>query len=110
MATATKSGWGRKLGLVGLLLGWGVACTQLFGDDEQNTLAPIARPNLPGMPVGTPTGTTGTGVVAVCEAGATRCEGALLQICADDGSSWTTMQRCAAACHECAELCRVMAG
>jgi len=85
---------GRKIGIVGLVLGWGVACTQLFGDERQNTLAPVARPNLPGTALPQP---GQPGVIAVCDAGVVRCEGALLQVCADDGSSWVTTQRCAAA-------------
>src|SRR6187431_739283 len=89
--------------MVGLLLGLGVACTQLLGDDKQNTVATMARPNLPGTAMMSPPGVPG--VVAVCDAGAVRCEGALLQICADDGSSWTTTQRCAAAA-----LCQVSPG
>ena len=33
----------RKLGLAALLLSWGLACTQLFGDGHENTLAPTEK-------------------------------------------------------------------
>jgi hypothetical protein len=86
---------GRKVGIAGFLLTVGVACTQLFGGERQNTLAPLqgsggttpsaTAPLQPGAPAG------------VCAAGQMRCEGALLQTCSDDLSTWVTVQRCGAA-------------
>ncbi len=78
------TGLGRRIGVAGYLLLAGVACTQLFGTDRDNTLAP--QPVAGGMlnP-------------AACTEDQLQCNGALLQTCSDDGTSWITLQRCAAA-------------
>ena len=87
-------GLSRKLGIVGFLLSVGVACTQLFGSERENTLAPL-KPQAP-LPGGTlnPAQPEATGT---CQQGQFQCNGALLQACADDQQSWITVQRCAAA-------------
>src|SRR5687768_15436066 len=92
------SGLGRRVGIVGFVLSVGVACTQLFGGERQNTLAPA-----PGKApsVTSPTLQPEGPAREVCSTGQQRCEGALLQTCADDRTSWVTVQRCAAA-----ELCQ----
>jgi hypothetical protein len=93
------AGGGKTFGLAALLLSVGLACTQLFGGHEKNTLAPPqAQPPTVGMlnpPVKPPEPVT-------CARGEYQCDGALLQICADDETSWVTVQRCAAAA-----LCQV---
>ncbi|HEU4577224.1 MAG TPA: hypothetical protein VFS67_03145 [Polyangiaceae bacterium] len=83
----------RSIGIVGFFLGVGLACTQLFGD-RQNTLAPATTaPPTTGMPRLQPR----SAGPEICTQGQTRCEGALLQTCSDDHSSWVTIQRCGAA-------------
>jgi hypothetical protein len=95
---------GRRVGIAGLLFSVGVACTQLFGG-EQNTLAPVeaAKPPTIAMPALQPV----AGRTEVCAAGQMRCDGALLQACADDRSGWVTAQHCAAAalCQEAPAAC-----
>jgi hypothetical protein len=88
------AGWGRKFGIVAFVLGVGVACTQLVSE-RQNTLAPATPGGTPSL--ATPRLEPAPGEAGLCEPGAMRCDGALLQACADDGSSWVTIQRCAAA-------------
>ena len=88
------AGLGRKVGILGFVFSVGVACTQLFGG-EQNTVAPREPPKLPN--VTTPTLRPAGPGAGICTTGQTRCEGALLQTCADDGNSWVTQQRCGAA-------------
>jgi len=89
------AGLRRKIGLVGFVLSVGVACTQLFGE-RQNTLAPPETGRIPALGT-SPVRPLPPGEVAVCETAQVRCEGALLQTCADDRTSWVTLQRCAAA-------------
>jgi hypothetical protein len=87
---------GRKVGIIGFVFSVGLACTQLFGD-RQNTIAtptPGQTPTVgttPLQPVGM------AGPAEICATGQMRCEGALLQTCADDRTSWVTVQRCGAA-------------
>ena len=71
----------RKLGVAALLLGAGVACTQLFGTDRENTLAPAGAPPTGAGMLNPTAGTT-------CEADQVQCNGALLQTCADDQRGW----------------------
>jgi hypothetical protein len=88
------AGRGRTIGVVGFVFSVGIACTQLFGG-EKNTLAP--RQSAP-PPVGVrPLQPDSTEPLTVCETGQMRCDGAQLQTCADDRSSWVTVQRCGAA-------------
>jgi hypothetical protein len=89
------AGLTRKIGVVGFVLSVGVACTQLFGGDRQNTLAPRGAAGIPAVTTA-PVLPLPPGEMAVCETGQVRCEGALLQTCADDRTSWVTTQRCAA--------------
>jgi hypothetical protein len=90
------SGLSRKVGVVGFILSVGVACTQLFGGDRQNTLAPLGTAGTRSIST-SPVLPTPPGAIAVCETAQFRCEGALLQTCADDRTSWVTLQQCAAA-------------
>ena len=98
------AGWARTCGVAGLLLSVGLACTQLFGD-RQNTLAPT--PGKPPTTATPPLQPVMAGAPEICAAGQVRCEGALLQTCADDRSSWVTLQRCAGAalCQTSPALC-----
>jgi hypothetical protein len=77
-----------------LPLSLAVACTQLFGDSHENTLAPPAEA---APMVGTLNPAPAPADTAACSSGQYRCDGALLQTCADDRKSWVTVQRCAAA-------------
>jgi len=87
---------GRKVGILGFVFSVGLACTQLFGD-RQNTLAPTKAGKTPTVGT-TPLQPGGmAGPAEVCTTGQMRCEGALLQTCADDRTSWVTVQRCGAA-------------
>ncbi|HEU4583348.1 MAG TPA: hypothetical protein VFS67_34055 [Polyangiaceae bacterium] len=83
----------RKLGLAALLLSWGLACTQLFGDSHENTLAPTEKSPM----VGALNPAPAAEAQVTCARGEVRCNGALLQRCADDQEGWITVQRCAAA-------------
>src|SRR5262249_4058598 len=88
------AGVGRRAGIVGFVLSVGLACTQLFGE-RQNTLAPA-----PGKTPSTtmpPLQPAMRGPTEICTTGQMRCDGALLQTCADDRTSWVTVQRCGAA-------------
>jgi hypothetical protein len=85
----------RNLGVVGFVLSVGIACTQLFGG-EQNTLAPRETGAPPAVARG-PLEPGASGPAAICETGQMRCDGAQLQTCADDRGSWVTVQRCGAA-------------
>ncbi len=75
-----------------LLLGFASACTRLFGDRE-NTLAPLEQGRLPNAGVPDPLLPEEMAAV-VCSPGESRCDGALLQACANDGGSWLTLERC----------------
>ena len=88
---------GGQVGVVGFLLSVGVACTQLFGGDRQNTLAPPPGKAPPVTSTGTLNPLFPPGAEVVCTPGQFQCSGALLQACADDQQSWITQQRCAAA-------------
>ncbi len=84
----------RKVGIIGFVLSAAVACTQLFGGERKNTLAPLPgnQPTFGGgmlNPAPVPGG--------ICATGQYQCNGALLQTCADDLQSWVTVQRCGAA-------------
>lgn len=67
-----------------------ISCAQLLGEitieDRETDIRPI---------LGGDAGTEPTGPVIVCEAGVTRCDDRVLQLCRDDGAGWTHLQTCA---------------
>ncbi|MEO8180593.1 MAG: hypothetical protein ABI895_17295, partial [Deltaproteobacteria bacterium] len=88
------AGLARRAGIVGLVFSVGIACTQLFGE-KQNTLAPTNTGKAPSIATALQPGTA-AGPEEICTTGQMRCDGAQLQTCADDRTSWVTVKRCGA--------------
>lgn len=67
-----------------------ISCAQLLGE-----ITIEERENTEIRPIQGDAGVDPTGPVIVCEAGVTRCDGRVLQLCPDDGTGWATLQVCA---------------
>jgi hypothetical protein len=75
------------LGLVGV-----TGCGELIGDVD------VSRPPLrASSDAGPPPPSLSEPVATACEVGKSRCQGAVLQSCALDGSGWRSVERCASA-------------
>ena len=88
---ANVAGLARRVGIVGFVFSVGIACTQLFGE-KQNTLAPTTTGKTPSVTTPLQPGMV-AGPEEICTTGQMRCDGAQLQTCADDRTSWVTVQR-----------------
>ncbi len=96
-----------SLGLVGMLLAAGLACSSPPLYSGAGGACSATKPCAPGLTcangvcVASPDG----GVLPVCASGAKRCEGSNVETCKSDGSGWTVSTQCAAGCDPTTVAC-----